>query len=91
MSYKLLIYWHFTDSNTVPEGGSGRTVFITLSVCSMLVHAYYTSAIVSALMKSGRGGPETIRALGDSRLSIAAEDYDWIRYSFFEVCQSYCN
>lgn len=59
----------------------------------MLVHAYYTSAVVSALMNSGRGGPKTLRELADSKLSIAAENYDWMKYTLFEVKAHYilCN
>lgn len=69
----------------MPVGGSGRAVFMTLSVCSMLVYAYYTSAVVSALMNSGRGGPYTLRGLADSSLSIASDGNEWIRYAFFDV------
>ncbi|VVC90466.1 unnamed protein product, partial [Leptidea sinapis] len=52
---------------------------------TMLVHAYYTSAIVSALMSTGRSGPDSLRALGDSRYEIASEDYDYMRYLMFDV------
>ncbi|KAG6461429.1 hypothetical protein O3G_MSEX012626 [Manduca sexta] len=73
------------DASAVPEGLSGRWTFIVLSVSSMLVHAYYTSAIVSSLMSTGRSGPETLRDLADSRYAIASEDYDYMRYLFFDV------
>nr|AXF48854.1 ionotropic receptor IR23 [Lobesia botrana] len=73
------------DASAVPEGASGRFTFMVLSVCSTLVYAYYTSAIVSALMSAGGGGPTTLRALADSRYSLASEDYDWIRYHIFDV------
>lgn len=56
-----------------------------LSISSMLVHAYYTSAIVSDLMSSGRSGPDSLRALADSRYAIASEDYDYMRYQMFDV------
>ncbi|KOB77242.1 putative ionotropic receptor IR4 [Operophtera brumata] len=39
-------YRVFVDAGAVPNGISGRWTFIVMSVCSMLVHAYYTSAIV---------------------------------------------
>lgn len=69
----------------MPEGGSGRFAFTVLSVSAMLVHAYYTSAIVSALMSTGRGGPDSLKALGDSKYAIGSEDYDYMRYLFFDV------
>lgn len=69
----------------MPVGGPGRTVFMTLSICSMLVYAYYTSAVVSALMNSGRGGPYTLRGLADSSLAIASDGNEWMRYAFFDV------
>ncbi|XP_023951192.2 uncharacterized protein LOC112055349 [Bicyclus anynana] len=73
------------DASAVPEGVSGRWSFLVLSISAMLIHAYYTSAIVSALMSTGRGGPDSLRALGDSKYSIASEDYDYIRYLMFDV------
>ena len=77
-----------TDASAVPEGGSGRFAFTVLSVSAMLVHAYYTSAIVSALMSTGRGGPDSLKALGDSKYAIGSEDYDYMRYLFFDVSYS---
>ncbi|XP_045769940.1 uncharacterized protein LOC123870639 [Maniola jurtina] len=73
------------DASAVPEGVSGRWSFLVLSISAMLIHAYYTSAIVSALMSAGRGGPDSLRALGDSKYAIASEDYDYIRYLMFDV------
>nr|AOG12849.1 ionotropic receptor [Eogystia hippophaecolus] len=79
----VLATWLQQDASAVPEGASGRWTFIVLSVCSMLVHAYYTSAIVSALMSTGRSGPDSLKALGDSKYAIASEDYDYMRYTMF--------
>ncbi|XP_050684874.1 ionotropic receptor 75a-like [Leptidea sinapis] len=73
------------DASAVPHGISGRWTFLVLSISAMLVHAYYTSAIVSALMSTGRSGPDSLRALGDSRYEIASEDYDYMRYLMFDV------
>lgn len=81
----LLDYIYISDADAVPEGITGRWTFTVLSICSMLVHAYYTSAIVSALMSTGRGGPKTVRALADSRYAIASEDHDFIRQTMFSV------
>ncbi|XP_047999250.1 uncharacterized protein LOC125236476 [Leguminivora glycinivorella] len=72
------------DASAVPEGASGRITFLVLSVCSMLMYAYYSSAIVSALMSAGSSGPTTLRALGDSRYRIASEDYEWQRHQMFD-------
>uniref|UniRef100_A0A2A4K3Y1 Ionotropic glutamate receptor C-terminal domain-containing protein n=1 Tax=Heliothis virescens TaxID=7102 RepID=A0A2A4K3Y1_HELVI len=83
--YTVLTTWLQQDASAVPEGASGRWAFTVLSISAMLVHAYYTSAIVSALMSNGRGGPETLKALGDSKYAIASEDYDYMRYLFFDV------
>ncbi|PZC83436.1 hypothetical protein B5X24_HaOG200810 [Helicoverpa armigera] len=83
--YTVLTTWLQQDASAVPEGASGRWAFTVLSISAMLVHAYYTSAIVSALMSTGRGGPETLKALGDSKYAIASEDYDYMRYLFFDV------
>nr|XP_026488853.1 ionotropic receptor 75a-like [Vanessa tameamea] len=73
------------DASAVPEGISGRWTFLVLSVSAMLIHAYYTSAIVSALVSAGRSGPDSLRSLGDSKYSIASEDYDYMRYLMFDV------
>ncbi|XP_050353693.1 ionotropic receptor 75a-like [Nymphalis io] len=73
------------DASAVPEGISGRWTFLVLSISAMLIHAYYTSAIVSALMSAGRSGPDSLRTLGDSKYSIASEDYDYMRYLMFDV------
>lgn len=73
------------DASAVPKGLSGRWTFMVLSVCAMLVHAYYTSAIVSALMSAGSGGPDSLRSLADSKYAIASEDYSYMRYLFFDV------
>ncbi|CAG5024549.1 unnamed protein product [Parnassius apollo] len=73
------------DASAVPEGFSGRWTFVVLSISSMLIHAYYTSAIVSDLMSTGRSGPDSLRSLADSRYSIASEDYDYMRYLMFDV------
>ncbi|CAG4933457.1 unnamed protein product [Colias eurytheme] len=73
------------DASAVPRGISGRWSFLVLSISAMLIHAYYTSAIVSALMSTGRSGPDSLRSLGDSRYSIASEDYDYMRYLMFDV------
>ncbi|CAH2230380.1 jg5058 [Pararge aegeria aegeria] len=73
------------DASAVPEGVSGRWSFLVLSISAMLIHAYYTSAIVSALMSAGRDGLDSLRALGDSKYSIASEDYDYMRYLMFDV------
>ncbi|KAL0867568.1 hypothetical protein ABMA27_008337 [Loxostege sticticalis] len=81
----VLATWLQQDASAVSDGLSGRWTFIVLSVCSMLVHAYYTSAIVSALMSTGRGGPKTLRELADSRYAIASEDHDFIRDAMFNV------
>ncbi|XP_037872511.2 uncharacterized protein LOC101735556 [Bombyx mori] len=81
----VLASWLQQDASAVPEGISGRWTFIVLSVSSMLVHAYYTSAIVSALMSTGRSGPDSLRSLADSRYSIASEDYDYMRYLMFDI------
>ncbi|KAF9795718.1 hypothetical protein SFRURICE_018846 [Spodoptera frugiperda] len=83
--YTVLTTWLQQDASAVPEGASGRWAFTVLSVSAMLVHAYYTSAIVSALMSTGRGGPDSLKALGDSKYAIASEDYDYMRYLFFDV------
>lgn len=69
----------------MPQGLSGRWTFLVVSISSMLVHAYYSSAIVSALMSTGRGGPDSLRSLADSRYAIASEDYDYIRHMMFNV------
>ncbi|GBP54622.1 hypothetical protein EVAR_35884_1 [Eumeta japonica] len=71
------------DASAVPESATGRTVFLVLSISSMLIHGYYTSAVVSALMKTARGGPDTLTALADSSIKIAAEDYEYVRRQFF--------
>nr|AXY83448.1 putative ionotropic receptor 27 [Conopomorpha sinensis] len=76
--------WLQQDANTVPAGSSGRWTFTVMCLCSMLVHAYYTSAIVSALMSAGRSGPATLRELADSKYSIASADYDYMRYYMFD-------
>ncbi|CAK1590486.1 unnamed protein product [Parnassius mnemosyne] len=73
------------DASAVPEGFSGRWTFLVLSISSMLIHAYYTSAIVSDLMSTGRSGPDSLRSLADSRYAIASEDYDYMRYLMFDV------
>ncbi|CAK1541512.1 unnamed protein product [Leptosia nina] len=73
------------DASAVPQGISGRWTFLVLSISAMLIHAYYTSAIVSALMSTGRSGPDSLKSLGDSRYSIASEDYDYMRYLMFDV------
>ncbi|CAH4027908.1 unnamed protein product [Pieris brassicae] len=73
------------DASAVPQGISGRWTFLVLSICAMLIHAYYTSAIVSALMSTGRSGPDSLKSLGDSRYAIASEDYDYMRYLMFDV------
>ncbi|XP_045539280.1 uncharacterized protein LOC106718577 [Papilio machaon] len=73
------------DASAVPEGASGRWTFVVVSVFSMLIHAYYTSAIVSDLMSTGRSGPDSLRALADSKYAIASEDYDYMRYLMFDV------
>ncbi|XP_045503576.1 ionotropic receptor 75a-like [Colias croceus] len=73
------------DASAVPCGISGRWTFLVLSISAMLIHAYYTSAIVSALVSTGRSGPDSLRSLGDSRYSIASEDYDYMRYLMFDV------
>ncbi|XP_045454238.1 ionotropic receptor 75a-like [Melitaea cinxia] len=73
------------DASAVPEGISGRWNFLVLSISAMLIHAYYTSAIVSALMSAGRSGPDSLRSLGDSKYAIASEDYDYMRYLMFDV------
>ncbi|XP_046964305.1 ionotropic receptor 75a-like [Vanessa cardui] len=73
------------DASAVPQGISGRWTFLVLSVSAMLIHAYYTSAIVSALVSAGRSGPDSLRSLGDSKYSIASEDYDYMRYLMFDV------
>nr|AOE48001.1 putative ionotropic receptor IR2 [Athetis lepigone] len=83
--YTVLTTWLQQDASAVPEGVSGRWTFTVVSVSAMLVHAYYTSAIVSALMSTGRGGPDSLKALGDSKYAIASEDYDYMRYLFFDV------
>ncbi|KAJ8713078.1 hypothetical protein PYW08_008382 [Mythimna loreyi] len=83
--YTVLTTWLQQDASAVPEGGSGRFAFTVLSVSAMLVHAYYSSAIISALMSTGRGGPDSLKALGDSKYAIASEDYDYMRYLFFDV------
>lgn len=75
----------FLDASAVPNGISGRWTFLVMSISSMLVHAYYTSAIISALMSSGQSGPDSLRTLADSRYAIASEDYDYMRYLFFDV------
>ncbi|XP_063628575.1 uncharacterized protein LOC134800050 [Cydia splendana] len=81
----VMATWLQQDASAVPEGASGRLTFMVLSVCSMLVYAYYSSAIVSALMSAGSSGPTTLRALGDSGYRLASEDYDWIRTHMFDV------
>ncbi|XP_061722209.1 uncharacterized protein LOC133528767 isoform X1 [Cydia pomonella] len=81
----VMATWLQQDASAVPEGASGRITFMVLSVCSMLVYAYYSSAIVSALMSAGSSGPTTLRALGDSRYRLASEDYEWIRAQMFDV------
>ncbi|CAH2093770.1 unnamed protein product [Euphydryas editha] len=73
------------DASAVPQGISGRWTFLVLSISAMLIHAYYTSAIVSALMNAGRNGPDSLRSLGDSKYAIASEDYEYIRYLMFNV------
>nr|AMM70660.1 ionotropic receptor 31a [Heliconius melpomene rosina] len=73
------------DASAVPKGISGRWNFLVLSISAMLIHAYYTSAIVSALMSTGRSGPDSLRSLGDSKYAIASEDYDYMRYLMFDV------
>ncbi|KAJ8711424.1 hypothetical protein PYW07_008666 [Mythimna separata] len=83
--YTVLTTWLQQDASAVPEGGSGRFAFTVLSVSAMLVHAYYSSAIISALMSTGRGGPDSLKALGDSKYAIGSEDYDYMRYLFFDV------
>ncbi|XP_075983885.1 ionotropic receptor 75a-like [Anticarsia gemmatalis] len=83
--YTVLTTYLQQDASAVPEGASGRWAFTVLSVSGMLVHAYYTSAIVSALMSTGRGGPDSLKALADSKYAIASEDYDYMRYLFFDV------
>ncbi|XP_026740754.1 ionotropic receptor 75a-like [Trichoplusia ni] len=83
--YTVLTTWLQQDASAVPESASGRFAFTVLSVSAMLVHAYYTSAIVSALMSTGRGGPDSLRALADSKYAIGSEDYDYMRYLFFDV------
>ncbi|XP_073947794.1 ionotropic receptor 75a-like isoform X2 [Choristoneura fumiferana] len=77
--------WLQQDASAVPDGASGRMTFMMLSMFSMLVYAYYSSAIVSALMAAGGGGPTSLRDLADSRYALASEDYDWIRYLMFDV------
>lgn len=79
------------DASAVPDGASGRLTFIMLSMFSMLVYAYYSSAIVSALMAAGGGGPTSLRDLADSRYALASEDYDWMRYLMFDVNSTYWN
>ncbi|KAJ2942974.1 hypothetical protein O0L34_g15165 [Tuta absoluta] len=81
----VLATWLQQDASAVPEGTSGRWSFLVMSISAMLVHAYYTSAIVSSLMSSGRGGPQSLGALGDSKYAIASEDYEYMRYLFWEV------
>ncbi|CAB3219831.1 unnamed protein product [Arctia plantaginis] len=83
--YTVLTTYLQQDASAVPECASGRWSFMVLSVSAMLVHAYYTSAIVSALMSTGKGGPDSLRALGDSKYAIASEEYDFMRYLFFDV------
>nr|XP_032527242.1 ionotropic receptor 75a-like [Danaus plexippus plexippus] len=73
------------DASAVPAGISGRWTFLVLSVFSILIHGYYTSAIVSGLMNAGRGGPNSLRALGDSKYAIASEEYDYMKYTMFDV------
>ncbi|XP_072934745.1 uncharacterized protein [Epargyreus clarus] len=73
------------DASAVPEGTSGRLTFIVLSISSMLVHAYYTSAIVSALMSTGRNGPDSLTSLANSKYAISSEDYDYMKYLMFDV------
>ncbi|KAI5631388.1 hypothetical protein NE865_15905 [Phthorimaea operculella] len=80
----VLATWLQQDASAVPEGTSGRWSFLVMSISAMLVHAYYTSAIVSSLMSSGRGGPHSLRGLGDSKYAIASEDYEYMRYLFWE-------
>ncbi|XP_063832883.1 uncharacterized protein LOC135082060 [Ostrinia nubilalis] len=81
----VLATWLQQDAAAVPDGVAGRWTFTVMSICAMLVHAYYTSAIVSALMSTGRGGPNTLRELADSRYAIASEDHDFIRNGMFNV------
>ncbi|XP_063541521.1 uncharacterized protein LOC134750289 isoform X2 [Cydia strobilella] len=81
----VMATWLQQDASAVPVGASGRITFLFLSVWSMLVYAYYSSAIVSALMSAGSSGPTTLRALGDSRYRLASEDYEWIRAQMFDV------
>ncbi|CAG9791623.1 unnamed protein product [Diatraea saccharalis] len=81
----VLATWLQQDASAVPGGLSGRWNFTVLSVCSMLVHAYYTSAIVSSLMSSGRGGPRNLRQLADSRYAIASDNHDFYRSKMFDV------
>ncbi|XP_041972186.1 ionotropic receptor 75a-like [Aricia agestis] len=73
------------DASAVPEGVSGRWTFLVLSTSAMLIHAYYTSAIVSTLMNAGRDGLDSLRALGDSKYAIASDDYDYMRFFMFDV------
>ncbi|XP_059054138.1 uncharacterized protein LOC131848332 [Achroia grisella] len=79
----VLATWLQQDAGAVPTGTAGRWTFSVMSICSMLVHAYYTSAIVSALMSAGRGGPNTLRELGDSNYDIASEFQDFMGSQFF--------
>ncbi|XP_052752084.1 uncharacterized protein LOC113521088 [Galleria mellonella] len=81
----VLATWLQQDANAVPTGIAGRWTFSVMSICSMLVHAYYTSAIVSALMSSGRGGPNTLKELGDSNYEIKSEYQDFMNSHFFNV------
>ncbi|CAH2051836.1 unnamed protein product, partial [Iphiclides podalirius] len=43
------------------------------------------SAVPAGMSGRGRSGPDSLRALADSRYAIASEDYDYMRYLMFDV------
>lgn len=65
----------FVDASAVPEGASGRCAFTFLLLWAMMLYAYYSSAIVSALMDVGQSGPGSLRMLADSNYDIVTEDF----------------
>lgn len=74
-----------TGATKIPDWLSARCLFIFLLLTSLTVYSYYTSVLVSTLVKSGsKNKINSITDLAESQLKIGFEDIPYI-HSFLNV------
>lgn len=75
-----LIAFNPTGAHFTPSMLSGRCMFLSLLILSLLIYNYYTSVLVSTLVQSSsKNKIKTLTDLAESDLDIGFDDIPWSR------------